>query len=109
MSSSRGKDNGGEQEKEQPGFIKSVIKALSGSRFSTPEGSARNSPTGGNRDEYQLDELRMIGRGPDGVGSRTTPGRESPQAFVERVSEDAFLGPIKESQYGLRYIGKGVE
>ncbi len=51
----------------------------------------------------------MIGRGPDGVGSRTTPGRESPQALVERVSEDAFLDPIKESQYGLRYIGKEVE
>jgi hypothetical protein len=110
MSSSRDKDKGGKPDRGQsPGFIKSVIQALSGPRFSTPEGSVRNSPTGDNYEEGQPHQLRLIGRDPDGVEGRTAPGRESPGGLEERVSEDDFMGPIKGSKDELRYIGKEVE
>jgi hypothetical protein len=109
MSSSRDKDQGGEQDRGQPGFIKSVIQALSGSRFSTPEGSVRNCPTGDNYGGDQPDQLRMMGQDPDGVGSRTASGRESPGTLEGKISEDEFLGPIKGSNYELRYTGKEVE
>ena len=46
MSSSQKTDTMGGQDRTSAGFIKSVIKALSGPRrFQSPEGATRNSPT----------------------------------------------------------------
>ncbi len=45
MSSSQDSDSMGGQDRKSAGFVKSVIKALSGSRFMSPDGSTRASPT----------------------------------------------------------------
>ncbi len=45
MSSSQDSDFMEGQDGKLGGFVKSVIKALSGTRFKSPEGSKRTSPT----------------------------------------------------------------
>jgi hypothetical protein len=77
MSSSRESDRGEEQDRKPQGFVRSVLKVLSGSRFTPSEGFAGDRPSGDYSGEGQPSRHRVIAQISDGAGDQTPPVRES--------------------------------
>jgi hypothetical protein len=71
--SSGNRENEESGRKQQPGFVKSVIKALSGSRFMTPEASGRNSPATENLSAEQTHREIAQNRSSDELNHGPTP------------------------------------
>ncbi len=72
---SSGNREGKESGRKPAGFIKSVIKALSGPRFKTSEGSVRNSPD----TEYLMAEQTHR----DAAGNRSPEELENPEPLFQ--------------------------
>ncbi len=110
MSSEQASDQREFAEHKPRGFVKSVIKALSGSRFMTPDGPTRNSPTNDagltDRDHGQhVPELFS-----EGMKELESTG-DDPLVFPgERGYEPENLSvPMEATKKQLRYIGESDE
>jgi hypothetical protein len=75
-----------ESERKPPGFIKLVIKALSGSRFKTPEASGRNSPATENLGAEQTHREIARNRSPDELNRSPMRG-----VTMERVETHQWM------------------
>ena len=99
MSSSQDSDFMEAQDGKSVGFVKSVIKALSGTRFRSPEGSKGASPT---FEQLESAQIALREHYSDEVVNRRSPAVES---SVERGCDDEFRPPpIKEPGNEIRYM-----
>jgi hypothetical protein len=106
MSSSRGTDQGEEPDRTSAGFVKSVIKVLSGSRYLTPDGSGKDGPTTDRYGEETTDRNLVSGQSPDGTTRQESAVKESLESSGERGYEAGFSSlPISDAEYELRYFG----
>jgi hypothetical protein len=108
MSSSQESDQGDQSDRKPISFVKSVIKALSGSRSMTPGGSERDDSTGERNDAVFTN--RNPGQTVDQFLGPETTNDDRLESLGERGYEPDFLSlPMDVLDKTLRYIGRSDE
>ena len=102
MSSSQEMDQSEGQSRRSAGFVKSVIKVLSGSRFMTPEGLEKDSPTPERHDARMADRELNDGQNSDELSRQESDLRESLEQ--KRYYDEFRALPMNELTKELRYM-----